>query len=136
MFTNDLIFGFVVFAGAVVVNRLLSERALKQLSAEEKVRLLDSFSGNRVFYVIAMLILILAFFVGSKVWPELGATIVRAFVIVLALMSIGNGVFSYMKLKSLSAPKSYVSSFLVRSLVYYGALLLLLFTITLKSFPR
>lgn len=136
MFTNDLIFAFIAFACAVAINRFLSEKALKRLSVEEKAKLLDSFSGNRVYSVVLMLVSVLVFFAVTKVWPEFYSSTVWGLVVVLFLSSLGNGIFSFLKLKKLSIPKHYVSNFLVRCLIYYGALSLLLFTIVASYFPR
>lgn len=136
MFTNDVIFAFLAFACAVVINRLLAEKALKRLSVEEKATLLDSFSGNRVYSVVLMLISVLVFFIVSKAWPEYDTTLVWGLIVILFLNSLGNGLFSYMKLKQLSIPKHYISNFLIRCVVYYGAFSLLLFTIATRYLPR
>jgi hypothetical protein len=64
--SNDVILAFLAFAFAVVINRLLAEKALKRLSVEEKAKLLDSFSGNRVFSVVLMLVSVLVFFLYRK----------------------------------------------------------------------
>lgn len=136
MFTNDLIFGFVIFIGAVVINRLLAEKALKWLSAEEKARLLDSFSGHRIFHVVAIGILLLFFLIGSRAWPNSLTTLVWVILVLLLLMSLGNGLFSYVKLKNLSIPKRYLSSFVVRCVIYYGALFVLIFAIGMRNLPQ
>ena len=127
MFSNDLIFGFLAFACAVVINRLLGERALKQLSPDEKAKLLDSFSGHRIFSVVAMLIVVLAFFAASRAWPASGQLVVWGLFILLVLMSIGNGLFAFVKLRKLSAPKAYISNFAIRSVVYYCGMVILLY---------
>lgn len=134
--SNDVILAFLAFAVAVVINRLLAEKALKLLSAEEKVKLLDSFSSSRVYSVVLMLIFVLAFFASSKAWPEYGTTLVWGLLVLLVLMSLGNGVFSYMKLRKLSIPKRYISNFLIRCIVYYGALSVLLFVVASQYLPR
>jgi hypothetical protein len=136
MFTNDVIFAFLAFACAVVINRLLAEKALKRLSVEEKATLLDSFSGNRVYSVVLMLISVLVFFIVSKAWPEYYTTLVWGLIVILFLNSLCNGLFSYMILKKLYIPKHYISNFLIRCVVYYGAFSLLLFTITTRYLPR
>jgi hypothetical protein len=136
MFTNDLIVGFIAFACAVAINRLLAERALKRLSVEEKARLLDSFSGHRIFSVVSMLIVVVVFFAASKAWPEYYGAVVWGLFIVLVLMSIGNSLFSYVKLKKLAIPKHYAANFLIRCAIYYSALFVVLFTIATKFLPQ
>jgi hypothetical protein len=53
----------------------------------------------------------------------------------LFLLSLANGLFSYMKLQKLALPKQYISNFLIRCVVYYGAFSVLLFTIARSYFP-
>jgi|GEM_PF-3610914 len=135
MFTNDLIFGFIVFGVAAVANRVLAERALKRLDTEQKAGLIDAFAKHRIFHVVTVLILLIVYLVGLRAWPQLIVPIVYGVLILLVLTSIGNGVFSYLKLKKLSAPRNYVSNFLVRSLALNSALLLLAFILGMKMFP-
>src|SRR5436190_15638704 len=118
--SNDVILAFLAFAVAVVITRLLGEKALKRLSTEEKAKLLDSFSSNRILSVILMLIFVLVFFAASKAWPQYGTTLLWGLLITLVLMSLANGIFSYTKLKKLSIPKNYVSNFLIRCFIYYA----------------
>lgn len=136
MFTNDVIFALLAFAFAVAINRLLAERALKRLSVEEKAKLLDSFSGNRIYSVVVMLVSVLVFLIVAKAWPEFYTTLVWGLIVILFLNSLGNGVFSYVKLKKLAIPKHYISNFLIRCVLYYGAFSLLLFTIAMRYLPR
>jgi uncharacterized membrane protein YqjE len=136
MFTNEVILAFLAFACAVGINRILAEKALKRLSVEEKAKLLDSFSGNRIYSVVVMLVSVLVFFIVWKTWPEYYTALVWTLVVILFLNSLGNGVFSYMKLKKLAIPKHYISNFLIRCIVYYGAFSLLIVTIASQYFPR
>jgi len=133
--SNDVILAFLGFAIAVVITRLLAERALKRLSVEEKAKLLDSFSSNRIYSVVLMLVFLLVFFIASKAWPGYGTVLIWALLAVLVLMSLGNGVFAYMKLKKLSLPKDYISNFVVRSVIYYGALSTVLFIVASQYLP-
>ena len=132
MYSNDLLFGLLAFACAVVISRLLAEKALKRLSTEEKAKLLDSFSGHRIFSVVSMLIVVLAFFAASRAWPESSQSLVWGLLILMVVMSIGNGLFSYAKLRKLSAPKDYVANFLIRCVVYYCGLVILLYVLATR----
>jgi hypothetical protein len=134
--SNNVMLAFLAFAVAVVINRLLAEKALKQLSVEEKAKLLDSFSSNRVYSVVLMLVSLLVFFIASKAWPEYSVVLVWGLLIALLLMSLGNGVFSYTKLQKLSVPKPYISNFLIRCVIYYGGLSLVIFVIASEYLPR
>ena len=48
--------GFVVLLIAVVVGRLLNERAYRTLDSEEKLRLMDGFSKTRAYSMLLLLI--------------------------------------------------------------------------------
>lgn len=136
MSINDPLFGILVYACALVINRVLGERALKRLTAEEKVKLLDSFSGHRVYSTVAMFILILLFFIVAKASPDSYQILTWTFFGLLIVMSIGSTLFTYMKLKSSSTPQHYITNFLIRCVVYYVGLTLLLVTIATRYFPR
>ncbi|HEY3041592.1 MAG TPA: hypothetical protein VGJ66_22850 [Pyrinomonadaceae bacterium] len=136
MFINDPLFGILAYVCALVVNRVLAEKALKRLTPEEKVKLLDAFSGHRVYSAVAMLIVILLFFISSKASPSSYAMLMWIFFSLLILMSVGGTVFSYLKLKGSSTPQHYITNFLIRCVVYYSGLGLLLYTIVTRFFPR
>ena len=53
---------FFVLITSVVVSRVIQEKGYKQLSADEKVKLLDGFSGLRIWANIPMLGLALGFY--------------------------------------------------------------------------
>jgi hypothetical protein len=133
---NDPLFGFLAFACALVINRVLAEKALKQLSSEEKVKLLDSFSGQRVYSTVAMLLLILGFFIVAKTSSASSKMLTWAFLCLLILTSLAGTIFAYAKLRTSSTPRTYINNFLIRCVVYYAGLVLLLFTIVTKYFPR
>ena len=135
MSINDPLFGILVYACALVVNRILGEKALKRLTPEEKVKLLDSFSGHRIYSTVAMFVLILVFFIVGKASPDSYQTLTWVFFGLLIVMSIGSTLFTYTKLKSSSAPQHYISNFLIRCVVYYVGLVILLVTIV-RYFPQ
>ena len=136
MSINDPLFGILVYACALVINRVLGERALKRLTSEEKVKLLDSFAGHRIYSTVAMFILILVFFIVAKASPDFYQTLTWIFFGLLIVMSIGSTLFTYTKLKSSSAPQHYMNNFFVRCVVYYAGLVTLLVTIATRFFPQ
>jgi hypothetical protein len=136
MFFNDPLFGILAYVCALVINRVLAEKALKRLTPEEKVKLLDAFSGHRVYSAVAMLILILLFFIVTKVSPASYQTLTWVFFCLLILLSIGSTLFTFTKLKSSATPRHYINNFLIRCVIYYAGLGLLLFTIATRYFLR
>src|SRR4051812_27552858 len=90
MFPPLFIIGLVLLLVGVFGSRYLGERAMKLLSSEEKLKLLDSFSGLRVFGALPLLLIFFSFYgIGyvpqSLMWPAyLGAWgLVAAYFIVV-----------------------------------------------------
>jgi hypothetical protein len=74
MFTPLFIVGLVLLLVGLVGSRYLAERSMKLLTAEEKLKLLDSFSRLRVFGGLPLLVIFLSFFgIGylpqGLIWP-------------------------------------------------------------------
>ena len=136
MFINDPIFGVIVLAWAMLINRILSERALRRLSKEQKVTLVDSFSKHRVNSIIAVVVLLVLFFVAGRVSPGSYPVLAWVFLALMVLMSIVATFLSFQKLKSLSLPKDYINKFLVRCVIYYAGIGVLLFTLVRRLLPR
>src|SRR5882672_4582881 len=114
MFINDPIFGVIVLAWAMLVNRILAERALKRLSTEQKAKLLDSFSKHRTNSIVVVFVLLLIFFIVGRVSPGSYPIMAWVFLGLLVLMSVVTTFLSHRKLKRLSTPKDYINNFLVR----------------------
>lgn len=54
---------FVVFFVAVIASRILSSRALKLLSSDQKAALVDAFSGLRAYSLIPLVAIMAAYFI-------------------------------------------------------------------------
>jgi hypothetical protein len=122
---TDPLFGVFAFIVAYFISRVISERALKRLTTEEKAKLLDAFSGYRIFNMVIILSLFLLVLAGDRLLPELRSTLWLAFTVLLALILVTISSLSYRKLKNLDMPTPYSKSFLVsRSIQYMGILFL------------
>ena len=122
MFHNDLLFGFVAFVFALMINRLFGEKALRRLTAEEKVHLVDSFSPHRTYNLMVLLVLMVAFVVAVQVMPSWKFALSLAFFAVVAIVQVVNTIVAWRKLKKLQLPKSYLNNYLIRCVVYYCGL--------------
>jgi hypothetical protein len=74
MFTPLFTLSLVLLIGGLFGSRYLGERAMRLLSPEEKLKLLDSFPGLRVFGALPLLLIGFSFFgIGylpqSFMWP-------------------------------------------------------------------
>ncbi len=131
----DPFVGVFVFLGVMIVNRILAEKALKPLTAEEKARLLDSFSGYRIYSMLILVVLAIGFFVASKAAADLRPTVTWGLFGFVIVWFIGTLVFSYAKLKRLNVARSYVNNFILRSGLQFVALVFLAFTFLMRYFP-
>jgi hypothetical protein len=134
--TIDPIIGVLVFLGAMVINRVLAEKALRRLSTEEKARLLDSFSNHRIYSMVLLVILVLLYVIASKILPELRLKLAWGLFGLVILSSIVTTILSYVKLKSLAVPTHYVNNFLIRSCLHFAGLVFLVFTFVTRYFPQ
>ena len=136
MFINDPIFGVIVLAWAMVINRILAERARKRLSKDEKAKLLASFSKHRTNGIVVVLVLLLFFYIAGRVAPGSYPILAWMFLGLLILMSVVTTFISFRKLKSMSMPRDYISNFLTRCVIYYAGMGVLLFTLVRRLLPR
>jgi hypothetical protein len=115
------VFGIAVFAVAYTISRIIHERALRRLSTEEKARLIDGFSGFRIFTAVVVLLFVVLFFAGSYFFPELTATMSLGFPVAILLILIFLNFITYRKLSELKIPESYIKTYLFSlALQYFG----------------
>ena len=110
----------LVLIVAVITSRIVSERALKQLSNDEKGTLLDSFSGYRLYNTVVILGLVVAYFVATNYFPQSFSTLTLIFIILFFTVSATISILSYKKLRALNMPKGYIQSFLVSMVIQYA----------------
>ena len=117
---NNQTIYFLILIIAVVASRIVSERNLKQLSTEEKGKLLDSFSGYRLYNTVVILGLVVAYFAATSYFPQSYSTLTLIFVILFFTISGTITVLSYQKLKNLNMPQSYIKGFLLSLGIQYA----------------
>ncbi len=116
---NNQTIYFLILIVAVVASRIVSERNLKQLSTEEKGKLLDSFSSYRLYNTVVILGLVVAYFAATSYFPQSYSTLTLIFVILFFTISGTITVLSYQKLKNLNMPQSYIKGFLLSLGIQY-----------------
>lgn len=116
---------FALFLLAVVAGRLLGNRALAQLTAEEKARLLDAFARQRVFTILVLAVILGAYVLASKARPEVAGTLAAAFFGALILYIVVFGIITHRRIQSLQLPAGYVRGFVASQVVQYAGVALL-----------
>lgn len=114
---------FLILIVTIVVSRIVRERALKQLSTEEKGVLLESFSSYRLYNTFVSLGLVAAYFALTNYFPQSSSLLIVVFIILFFAISATISVLSYQKLKNLNMPHTYIKSFLVSLGIQYVGLL-------------
>ena len=132
---TDPLFGAFAFIVAYFISRVISERALKRLTTEEKAKLLDAFSGYRIFNMVIVLSLFFLVLAGDRFLPQLRTKLWPAFMVLLALVLVTMSSLSYRKLKNLNMPAAYIKSFLLSTGVQYIGLLCLFTPAIIRYFP-
>ncbi|MDH5682600.1 MAG: hypothetical protein OEZ36_13500 [Spirochaetota bacterium] len=111
----------MVFLGAIILSRIINERAMKELSPEEKTRLLDSFSGMRAYSLIPLVLILGGFFLatGFTDWDE--KIILYVYLALLLVFIVGNQIYVYKKLLKENFKKKYIQMYsLSRVVIYIG----------------
>ena len=124
---------FVIFFAAVIISRVVGERALRELSTEEKGILLDSFSNYRLNTTYATVILVVIFLLLTHyVWqPSPALTLI--FLVSILGVAATTSVLSYRKLRSLNLPASYNRSYLIRLAIQFAGIAALFFPLAWQS---
>jgi hypothetical protein len=116
---QDPLLGIVILFAAIVISRVISERALKQLTTEDKARLLDSFSVYRIANIALLLGIMIVWFVAIRFLPQWNSTLTIIFVVSFLGVSIVISVLSYRKMKGLNLPASYIKNYLLSLAIQY-----------------
>ncbi len=113
------VIGIFVFIATWVLGRILSERALKTLTENERGKLLKGLSKYRIFSLIGVIVLVVLYYSTQAISPNSYFTGLPIFVGSLVLYLLGSSIFAYKKLKDLEMPDQYVNQFLVSTLIQY-----------------
>lgn len=117
---------FVVLLVTVVLGRIISEKALRSLSAEQKASLVDAFSRQRAYGLIPLVMLIAGYFAllnYATVSPRL---ISIAYWLALLAYLVWNFWFTRARLATLHLPPSFLTQFgIARAVQYIGVGVLL-----------
>ncbi|MGH9752182.1 MAG: hypothetical protein ACREA2_05305 [Blastocatellia bacterium] len=109
----------VILFSAIVISRIITERALKRLNSEDKARLLDSFSGYRIFNSALLLGVFIIWFVADKYSPHWRSTLTIIFALSFLGVSAAISILSYRKMKGLNLPAGYIKSYLLSLAIQY-----------------
>ena len=109
--TDTSYLAVVVLLIGIVANRFIAESALKLLTAEKKAELVDSFSTQRRFGLLIVVVIIIATF-REPFWMALALT----------GYFVASQIWGYSRLRKLQLPSAYTRRFLVAACVLLVAI--------------
>ena len=115
--------GVLAFVASFVASRFLSEKAYKLLTADDKVRLMDAFSGFRKYSLVPLLVLMGGFYLIVMKLPEYRMTAVIGLLVITVVYVAVMNLFNVKVLKALNLPGAFVRGFVLsRTLTMLGML--------------
>lgn len=109
--------GVIALLVGMVASRLLNERGYRQLSAEEKVRLLDGFSGVRAYSLIPLLVLVGVLWLLTSQTQIDKQYLLFGYFSLLVVYVIAQVIFNQRKLSQLDMPAGYRQLFTLSQVV-------------------
>lgn len=110
---------FGVFIAAIIVSRILQERALRRLSTEEKGRLVEAFASYRMFGLLPLAAIAGLYFAMSELDALTTSTMLAIYVPSALAFAVVMQLLVYRKLRKLAVDPAYLK-------VYSGCRLLML----------
>ena len=127
--------GLIIMFGCTLVSRIMREKSLQLLTAEQKVQLVDSFSRNRVGYLAVLFGVVIAYVLANRLEMPFHVTYLVALVIPMCGLLVWSHLATVSKLRALALPDAYIRTFhRARLLTYIG--LVTFVTLVLVDFAR
>lgn len=111
--------GWLALLGGVVVSRIISERGYRQLSPDEKVRLMDGFSATRAYSLIPLVLLISLFWLLSTQTGVDRTYLGVGYFSLLILYVVARAYLNQRKLFQLQLPGNYRRTFTIAQAVSF-----------------
>jgi hypothetical protein len=115
-----MIIGIFFFLAGMVVSRMVSEKGVRILNAEEKARFLDAFSRYRMFSSLPVLFVGVLMMVFIYLSPDYSMLFLLGFVLSCVVYLIVLNVMMYVKLKKLNPPAEYRKYHLASRIIQYS----------------
>lgn len=111
--------GLVVFIASFIAARIINERALKKLEKEEAARLLKGFSRFRIYSLLGIVVIVVAYIAEPLFLPGRKYLTPPVLMGVLVAFLLMTSAIAFRKLKKLGMPDSYVNKHLLATFIQY-----------------
>lgn len=119
--------GIMAFLAAIVISRVVSEKALRFLNTAQKDALMEGFSSFRIYFMLPVIIVIGLFYAGVSLYPELKGQVTLAAFALLLVYVITTNTLVFRKMKALNLPREYTHRIIFARLILYVSLCVFIF---------
>lgn len=111
--------GIGIFIVTIIASRIISERAMKELTIDEKAKLIDAFSGMRAYSLIPLSIIICGYFLIMR-YTDINRVVLSVvyFSLIILFIIISN-IYVYKKLSKLNFPATYLKTHVFSKLISF-----------------
>jgi len=118
--TFEIGIGICIFT--LIVSRILNERAIKELSADEKAKLVDAFSSMRAYNLIPLAIIVVGYLLAIKYTGLSHMLLSYTYFIFLIAYIVVSQVYVYRKLIRLNYPPSYLKKYTLSRVISFAGI--------------
>ncbi|MBN1499422.1 MAG: hypothetical protein JW982_04675 [Spirochaetes bacterium] len=108
----DLI-GILILFAAVILSRMISERANRYISNDEKIKFVDSFSNIRKYSLIPLAIILVLFFITYRYLQKYQAVMLVIYFSLLISYVVILNLWIYFRLKKIEINRMYLRQYLI-----------------------
>jgi hypothetical protein len=119
--------GILAFLAAIIISRLMSEKALRFLNTEQKDALMEGFYKYRILFMLPVILVIGLFYAGVLLFPEHKGQVTLAGFALLLVYVITTNTLVFRKLKALNLPREYTLRIIFARLILYASLCAFIF---------
>ena len=109
--------GLFTLLVSLVVSRIISAKATKSISAQQKAEIVDKFSGFAAYGLIPFIVIIAAYFLLAKYTEMDRALLTWLYLGILVILIVGTQIYSIQKLKELNLDSRYMKMYTVARVV-------------------
>lgn len=124
-----IILGIITYFTLAILSRFLNEKSYQKLNEKDKIKIIDSFAGYRIYQTLPVIFIIILFFICLKFFTQYSPYIIISYVILILCYLIGLSYLSYQKLNKLSIPKEYINVFIYTQIIRLIGITILFYSI-------
>ncbi|MCB9706430.1 MAG: hypothetical protein H6711_31580 [Myxococcales bacterium] len=121
--------GMAAFLAAIVVSRIVQERALRTLTTEEKGRLVEAFAGLRLFALVPVAAIAALYFVMLSVDALTTRTLLAIYLPAALIFALAMQVMIHRRLRRLELHPAYLRAYAIGRATVIGGLVVFMLSL-------